>query len=167
MTAAVASSPPTELTGTGNESGVDAGSGGADAARAQIGRNELGTISITDTVVARIAARAALEHPDAGAAATRILGVEVPGSGVLAGHLGLRGTDLTSLPKTSVDVDGSLAFVDMTISVRWPRNITAVTRAVRAHVIDRVQQLSGVTVAEVQITVAALVTDIPAAPRVH
>jgi hypothetical protein len=72
---------------------------------AKVGRTELGTISIADGVVSKIAARAAAENPDADAAAVRMLGRAVPG----AGHLGLRGTDLAGLPKTSVDVDGSKA----------------------------------------------------------
>jgi hypothetical protein len=66
------------------------------------GRSELGIISIADAVVSKIAARAAAENPDAGAAVARMLGRTVPG----AGHLGLRGTDVKALPKTSVDVDG-------------------------------------------------------------
>jgi hypothetical protein len=77
------------------------------AAVAQAGRSELGTITIADGVVSKIAARAAAENPDAGAAAARVLGRAVPG----AGHLGLRGTDLAGLPKASVDVDGSKAFL--------------------------------------------------------
>src|ERR1019366_4962788 len=60
---------------------------------ARAGRNELGTISIADGVVSKIAARAAAENPDAGAAAVRMLGRVVPG----AGHLGVRGTDLQAL----------------------------------------------------------------------
>ena len=69
---------------------------------ARAGRNELGTISIADSVVTKIAARAAVENPDAGAAVARMLGRAVPG----AGHLGVRGTDLDALPKTTVEVDG-------------------------------------------------------------
>ena len=45
-----------------------------------------------------------------------MLGRTVPG----AGHLGMRGTDLDALPKTSVEVDGSKAFVTLEIAVRWP-----------------------------------------------
>ena len=62
------------------------------------GRTELGTITIADTVVTKIAAQAAAENPDAGAAVARVLGRAVPG----AGNLGVRGTDLSALPKTSV-----------------------------------------------------------------
>jgi uncharacterized alkaline shock family protein YloU len=127
------------------------------------GRNELGTISIADGAVTKIAARAAAENPDAGAAAARMLGRVVPG----AGHLGVRGTDLQGLPKTSVDVDGAKAFVTLELSVRWPASVPDVTAQVRHHVRDRVRDLTGLDVAEVHIVVADLATDIAPPPRVR
>lgn len=130
---------------------------------ARAGRNELGTISIADRVVSKIAARAAAENPDAGAAAARMLGRAVPG----AGHLGVRGTDLQALPKTSVEVDGSKAFVTLEISVRWPASVPEITGQVRRHVRDRVRELTGLDVDEVHITVADLATDITPPPRVR
>jgi uncharacterized alkaline shock family protein YloU len=130
---------------------------------ARAGRNELGTISIADGAVSKIAARAAAENPDAGAAAARMLGRAVPG----AGHLGVRGTDLEALPKTSVEVDGSKAFVTLEISVRWPASVPEITGQVRRHVRDRVRELTGLDVDEVHITVAALATDITPPPRVR
>jgi uncharacterized alkaline shock family protein YloU len=130
---------------------------------ARAGRNELGTISIADGAVIKIAARAAAENPDAGAAAARMLGRVVPG----AGHLGVRGTDLQGLPKTSVDVDGSKAFVTLELSVRWPASVPDVTAQVRHHVRDRVRELTGLDVAEVHIVVADLATDIAPPPRVR
>jgi hypothetical protein len=48
-----------------------------------VGRNEFGTIVIRDDVVAKIAACAAAEIPDAGAAATRVTGRAIPGGGRL------------------------------------------------------------------------------------
>jgi uncharacterized alkaline shock family protein YloU len=139
-------------------------SAGADlepAARA--GRNELGTISIADTAVTKIAARAAAENPDAGAAAARMLGRAVPG----AGRIGVRGTDLDALPKTTVEVDGAKAFVNLEISVRWPASVLDVTGQVRRHVQERVQELTGLEVDEVHIVVADLATDITPPPRVR
>ena len=151
MTHAVTGEP----TATGDAAGYGDGP-------ARMGRTELGTVSIAGSAVAKIAARAATEHPDAGSAATRVLGVQLPG----AGHLGTRGTDLHGLPKTSVDVDGSKAFVRVELSVRWPSSIPATTSAVRSHIQSRVSELTGLDVDEVQITVAELVTDIAAPPRV-
>ena len=127
------------------------------------GRSELGTISIADAVVSKIAARAAAENPDAGAAVARMLGRAVPG----AGHLGLRGTDLDALPRTSVDVDGSKAYVNLEISVRWPASVPEVTAQVRRHVRERVRELTGLDVDEVHIVVSDLATDITPPPRVR
>jgi uncharacterized alkaline shock family protein YloU len=140
---------------------MSAGTSIEPAARA--GRTELGIISIADGVVAKIAARAAAENPDAGAAVARMLGRALPG----AGHLGLRGTDLKALPKTSVDVDGSKAFVNLEISVRWPASVPEVTRQVRQYVRHRVRELTGLDVDEVHIVVADLATDITPLPRVR
>ena len=140
---------------------MSAGTDLEPAARA--GRNALGTISIADRVVSKIAAQAAAENSDTGAAAARMLGRVVPG----AGHLGMRGTDLQALPKTSVDVDGSKAFVTLEISVRWPASVPDVAEQVRAHVRDRVRELAGLDVDEVHIVVADLATDIVPPPRVR
>ena len=127
------------------------------------GRTELGTITIADTVVTKIAAQAAAENPDAGAAVARVLGRAVPG----AGNLGVRGTDLSALPKTSVQVDGSKAYVSLEIAVRWPASVAEVTGQVRHHVRDRVRELAGLDVDEVHIVVADLATDITPPPRVR
>jgi len=140
---------------------VSAGTDLEPAARA--GRNELGTISIADGVVTKIAARAAAENPDAGAAAARMLGRAVPG----AGRMGVRGTDLDALPKTTVEVDGAKAFVNLEISVRWPASVPEVTAQVRRHVRDRVAEMTGLEVDEVHIVVADLATDIIPPPRVR
>src|SRR5690348_15834109 len=127
------------------------------------GRTELGTISIADGVVTKIAARAAAENPDARAAVAQVFGRAVPG----AGNLGVRGTDLSALPKTSVKVDGSKAYVTLEIAVRWPASVAEVTGLVRRHVRDRVRELAGLEVAEVHIVVADLATDITPPPRVR
>jgi uncharacterized alkaline shock family protein YloU len=127
------------------------------------GRNELGRITVADRVVTKIAAQAAVENPDAGAAASRVLGRAVPG----AGHLGVRGTDLDALPKTTVQVDGSKAYVNLEIAVRWPASVTEVTSQVRRHVRERVRELAGLEVDEVHIVVADLATDITPPPRVR
>lgn len=121
------------------------------------GRGELGTISISESVVAKLAAQATVEIPDAGAAAPRLLGRS------LAGGPGLRATSLTGVPKASAHVDGSIALVRLEISVRWPASVPAVTAAVREHVRSRLVQLTGLQVPEVTIQVTDLVTR-PAQP---
>jgi len=127
------------------------------------GRNELGMISINDRVVEKTAARAAIEIPDAGAAASRFLGRSMAG----ASALGARQTSLTALPKASADVDGSLVNLELSISVRWPASVPEVSSAVRENVQRRVGELTGLTVSEVSISVTALVTQLPAPPRVQ
>jgi len=129
---------------------------------ARSGRNELGTISIADGVVTKIAARAAAEDPDAGAAAARMLGRAVPGASRLPG---VRDTNLQGLPKTSVVVDGSKAYVTLELSVRWPTSVREVTGRVRSHVRDRVKDLAGLEVDEVHIMVADLALGIAPPPR--
>ena len=114
-------------------------------------------------MVTKIAAQAAAENPDAGAAVARVLGRAVPG----AGNLGVRGTDLSALPKTSVEVDGSKAYVSLEIAVRWPASVAEVTGHVRQHVRDRIRELAGLDVDEVHIVVADLATDITPPPRVR
>jgi uncharacterized alkaline shock family protein YloU len=120
-------------------------------------------ISMNDRVVEKMAAGAAVEVPDAGAAASRFLGRSMAG----ASALGARQTSLTALPKASADVDGSLVNLDLSISVRWPASVPEVTSAVRENVRRRVSELTGLTVSEVSISVTALVTQLPAPPRVH
>ena len=79
----------------------------------------------------------------------------------------MRGTDLEALPKTTVEVDGSKAFVTLEISVRWPASVPEITAQVRQHVRDRVRELAGLDVDEVHIVVADLATDITPPPRVR
>jgi Asp23 family, cell envelope-related function len=114
-------------------------------------------------VVAKLASRAVFEVPDAGAATPRVFGRTVPG----AGHLGIRETSLTTAPKASADVDGAVARVEVTISVRWPMSIRQVTDQVRDHLRERLHTLTGLTVAEVRVTVTNLVTDVAPTGRVR
>ena len=127
------------------------------------GPTELGMISINDRVVEKMAARAAAEIPDAGAAAPRVLGRSVTG----AAALGARRTSLTALPKAWADVDGSIVILDLSISVRWPASVPGVTSAVRQHVRGRVNELTGLTVAEISISVTDLATRLAGPSRVH
>jgi uncharacterized alkaline shock family protein YloU len=123
----------------------------------------LGTIVIRDDVVAKIAACAAVEIPDAGAAATRVMGRAIPGGG----RLGMRAADLDALPKTKAEIDGNSTFLSIELSIRWPASVPDTTAQVREHVRERVQELAGLTVAEVDITVADLTTIIALPPRVR
>lgn len=118
------------------------------------GRSELGTISISSRVVQKLAARAAVEVPDAGAAAPRVMGRSVTGARALGG----RQTSLTGLPRAEAEVDGSTAALALWVSIRWPASIPGVSTAVREHVRDRVRTLTGLEVTEVSISVTDLAT---------
>lgn len=123
----------------------------------------LGRITIDDRVVVKIARRAAADHPDAGAVATQVLGAAVPGLSKIGG----RSTSLDSLPKATATVDGTKVFIDLEISIRYPAPVVDTTEAVRAAVRDEVHALTGLDVSEVNISVGALVTDLPTRPRVR
>jgi uncharacterized alkaline shock family protein YloU len=133
------------------------------AAGSLVGRTELGMIRLDDRVVEKMAAQAAVEIPDAGGAAPRVLGHAMTG----AAAFGARRTSLTALPKATADVDGSIVILDLSISVRWPASVPAVSSAVREHVRSRVSELTGLTVHEVSISVTDLVTRFPAPQRVR
>lgn len=127
------------------------------------GVGDAGAITIHDRVVEKLAARAASEVPDAGAAAPRVLGRSMSA----ASALGVRSSDLTALPKTSVQVDGSFAVIDLELGIRWPCSIPEVTEAVRDHVRQRLEELTELNVAEVNIHVADLVRNLPRQSRVQ
>lgn len=127
------------------------------------GHTGLGVIRVSDSAVEDIAALSAAEIPDAGGAAPRVLGRAVTGPSAL----GVRTTSLTARPKARAHVDGSIVTLDLSISVRWPASVPDVTNAVREHVRGRVTELTGLDVAEISISVTALVTGPAAAPRVH
>ena len=126
---------------------------------ARLGRNELGRIDVEPKVVEKIAAQAAVEIPDAGGAAARLLGRAMPGSG----HLGIRASGLNSLPKVNASVDGQLGFLDVELSVRWPAPINRVTEEVRQHLHQRIGELVGLQVREVNIEVVDLIGQTPSA----
>ncbi|MEV4467648.1 Asp23/Gls24 family envelope stress response protein [Micromonospora echinofusca] len=127
------------------------------------GGTRSGQIIIADRVVEKIAARAVLEVPDAGGAAPRVFGRAVPG----AGHLGIRRSSLRQAPKAAADVDGRTVYLNVAISTRWPASIAQVSTQVREHVRTRVHDLTGLTVAEIRITVTGLVTGLAPTDRVR
>lgn len=122
-----------------------------------------GAITIHDRVVAKVAAQAAGEVPDVGAAAPRLLGksVSVPSA------LGGRSSDLAELPKVSAQIDGAFAVVDLDISLRWPCSVRQVTEQLRAHVCERVREMTGLALHEVNIHVVDLLGALPKQPRVR
>jgi len=117
--------------------------------------DDLGRIVVAEQVVAKVVAQAVFDAPHAGAAAPRVFGKTMPG----AGHLGIRGSDLTARPKVTAQIDGSAAYIDLAISVRWAQSLGDVTSRIRETVESRVKDWTGLTVARVTITVTDLVVD--------
>jgi uncharacterized alkaline shock family protein YloU len=114
-----------------------------------------GSTEIADRVVERIAAQAVGEVDGAHGTARRVLGVATPGG---AGQ---------AAPKVAVQVDGQLATVRLTMSVRYPAPIRQVTRRVRDHVVVRVGELTGLQVRHVDIDIPALISPVRHGSRVQ
>jgi uncharacterized alkaline shock family protein YloU len=117
--------------------------------RGQEGDNR-GTNTISDTVVSKIAGIAAQEVEKIqmgggrAAAVTGFLG-SITGGGASGG------ANLTS--GVSVEVGAEEAAVDLTLAVEYGIPIPQATQAVRRNVINRVENLTGLRVTEVTITV--------------
>lgn len=117
--------------------------------------NGRGTTRIQPRVVEKVAAQAVQEVDSATGTARTVLGIAV-GS-----------TSQSSSAHVSARVDGDTALVDVTMTVIYPASVREVTRATRRHIRERVLQLTGVQVSEVDITVAGLRADRPDLPRVR
>ena len=110
-------------------------------APAPAGTLERGSTSLSDRVVDKIAARAALE-------VDHVHGVS---SGLIAGVFHAQPT----VGVTSA-IDGQLAQLTLQVEVDYPTSLRTVTRQLRRHVSQRVRQLCDTTVTDVDIRVTAL-----------
>ena len=115
-------------------------------------QSDLGTTTIQDSVVTAIVSTAAEEVDGI---ATSHGGVKLPGyTSPTVGEFVDNITGGTSRTRgLSVDVGERQAAVDVTVNVDYGRSIPQVTRTVREHVIERVQNLTGLEVTEVNIQV--------------
>jgi len=114
--------------------------------------SDLGTTTIQDSVVTAIVSTAAEEVDGI---ATSHGGVKLPGdTSPTVGEFVDNITGGTSRTRgLSVDVGERQAAVDVTVNVDYGRSIPQVAQAVREHVIERVENLTGLEVAEVNIQV--------------
>ena len=115
-------------------------------------QSDQGTTSIQEPVVTSIAAIAAQEVDGAHLShgGTRLPGDTSPTIGEFLGSV----TGGVGRPRgISVDVGEAQAAVDLTMNVTYGRPIHEVTEAVRQNVIRRVENLTGLEVTEVNITV--------------
>ncbi|WUI64709.1 Asp23/Gls24 family envelope stress response protein [Actinomycetospora sp. NBC_00405] len=101
-------------------------------------------MTIDDVVVEKVATAAAAQVEHVGGAARRVLGVATGRE------------DGDGRPRVSAKVSGQVTTLEVRLAVAYPASVRATTEAVRAHVRDRVQALTALTVTRVDITVAAL-----------
>ncbi|MEX2626578.1 MAG: Asp23/Gls24 family envelope stress response protein [Ilumatobacteraceae bacterium] len=105
-----------------------------------------GVTSISEDVVAKIAAIAARE----------VEGVDSLGgtlSGALSNVVGRIRGDQHKTAGVGVEVGTRQAAVDLSMTIRYPSSIIDVTGAVRQNVIDRIENMTGLEVVEVNIAV--------------
>jgi uncharacterized alkaline shock family protein YloU len=115
-------------------------------------QSDLGTTTIQDAVVSAIIGMAA-EEVDGVASShggTRLPGDSSPTVGEFVDNITGGGSRTRGL---SVDVGEQQAAADITVNVEYGRSIPQVTQAVRERVIQRVENLTGLEVTEVNIQV--------------
>nr|WSX53899.1 Asp23/Gls24 family envelope stress response protein [Streptomyces sp. NBC_00974] len=99
---------------------------------------ERGATVIPEKVVARIAARAAME--------------------ALAEHAGIPGGHAKrAAPHASANVGGGTARLGLTVHLPYPTDLAEASRQVQQHVSDRVAHLTGMRVTEVTLAIERLV----------
>ncbi|GAC1328647.1 MAG: hypothetical protein NVSMB13_15870 [Mycobacteriales bacterium] len=114
-----------------------------------------GTTTVSDTVVAKLAAVVVIEVDRASGAPRTVFGQA----------LGAAKDD--AAPRATATVDGQMARVKLSMAVRYPSSVADVCSTVRREVIARVARLTGLTVSQVDIDVPALVTSTPRPARVR
>lgn len=111
-----------------------------------------GRTVIADRVVTRVAAQACVEvdhvHPTTPALAGRVLQQDPAVS-------------------AEADIDGHLVQLRVQVAVDYPVSLVAVTRELRDHVRDRLAQLCGLTVTDMDIRISELRADLPPQRRVQ
>ncbi len=118
---------------------------------------ERGTTTISDTVVATIAGRAAQE----------VEGVHMGGSASRAagGFLGSITGSESQTRGVSVEVGQVEAAIDLTMGVEYGRNILQAVDEVRRRISDRVQSITGLSVTELNVTISDIIFPEGRGPR--
>ncbi len=101
---------------------------------------ERGVTTIADTVVEKIAARAAIEIENAAGLTRRIVGRALGAPAV----------------RVSADIDGQVAVLRLQLALDYPAPARQVTRAVRQYVKSQVSVLCGIRVDHIDIVITAL-----------
>ena len=105
---------------------------------------ERGTTVILPRVVERVAAQAVREVSDTAGTGRRVLGYTV---GV---------PEAQTQSTVRARVDGPEVSVDVAMTVIYPAPVLAVTRRTRHHIIERIGELTGLSVRRVNITVVGM-----------
>jgi uncharacterized alkaline shock family protein YloU len=116
--------------------------------------SDRGSTNISDTVVQKIAGIAAQEIEKVqmgGGAAAAVTGFLGSVSDTVTGSSSGGGSPTTS--GVSVEVGEREAAVDLTVAIEYGVSIPQVTETVRRNVINRIENLTGLGVTEVNITV--------------
>ncbi|WP_182347943.1 Asp23/Gls24 family envelope stress response protein [Tomitella gaofuii] len=125
------------------EPAVAGGTGGAPMAHADPG--ERGTLVVRDRVVARIAC-------------AEVLAVD----GVVRSVEGLDRVRGRGLPRALAVIDGGDAAVAVRIATGWPVALPSLTESVQHRVAHRVEELTGLRVRQVDVTVERITPSVPA-----
>ncbi|WP_055590050.1 Asp23/Gls24 family envelope stress response protein [Streptacidiphilus griseoplanus] len=108
-----------------------------------------GRTVIAERVVEKIAALAVQDAERVSGSATRVLGVPL-------------GRDRLQQPaQVNAWVDGQVTGLTVRVSLDWPASARGTARRLRVHIVDRVQQLTGLRVDHVDIDIVGL----PPTPR--
>jgi uncharacterized alkaline shock family protein YloU len=117
--------------------------------------SDQGRTTLADGVVSRIAGLVAqeVEGVRMGNEGTRLLGDSSPTVGEFFGNLTPGANRQSQTRGVSVDVGEVEGAIDLSMSVEYGRPVYQVTEAVRNNVINRVENLAGLRITEVNITV--------------
>ncbi len=117
--------------------------------------DERGSLAISEHAVERLAARAVNEIDRVGGSAGRTLGISVGGEA------------LDRSAKATARVAGGEVDLEVRLSLSYPAPVASTTERVRAHLRTRVEELTGMPVSRVDITVTALHDPAPVRRRIE
>ena len=131
---------------------------GMDTAQAdEPGRR--GSLTIADRVVEKVASQAVIEVDLATGTPRTVLGKTLLGRPPEP--------DPERPARADAHVDGRLVTVSVTLAVQWPAPVREVADEVRRHLTTRIEEITGLEVAQVDVDVTALVTRRRSAARVR
>ena len=139
-----------------NSQGRQEGQSSSSSSSSSPLQTERGTTTISDAVVKKIAGLAAQEVEKVqvgGGASAAVGGFLSSVGGAVTGGGGSSAGGGAPTSGVSVEVGQEEAAVDLTVAVEYGVSIPQVTQAVRRNVVNRVENLVGLRVTEVNITV--------------